>query len=75
VLDSFPAGPWAAFKFVARAHPLAGGKLEWVSESNGRIVVLPNGKQKSYDYQLQVAGANPFFELQGMKCVSQVAGH
>jgi type VI secretion system protein ImpL len=76
VLDSFPASPWAAFKFVAKAHQLGGGKLEWVGESNGRIVMLPNGKQKSYDYQLQVPGnANPFFDLQGMKCVSQVAGH
>jgi type VI secretion system protein ImpL len=76
VLDSLPAGPWAAFKFVAKAHQLGGGKLEWVGESNGRIVMLPNGKQKSYDYQLQVPGnANPFFDLQGMKCVSQVAGH
>jgi len=75
VLDSFPASSWAAFRFVARAHQLGGGKLEWVSESNGRIVVLPNGKQKSYDYQLQVSGStNPFFDLQGMKCVSQVAG-
>jgi len=75
VLDSFPAGPWSAFKFVAKAHQLGGGKLEWVGESNGRIVMLPNGKQKSYDYQLQVSGSvNPFFDLQGMKCVSQVAG-
>ena len=74
-LDSFN-GPWAVFKFVARAHQMGGGKLEWVSETNGRTVMLPNGKQKSYDYQLQVSGsANPFFDLQGMKCVSQVTGH
>jgi len=74
-LDSF-SGPWAVFKFVARARQLGGGKLEWVSETNGRTVMLPNGKQKSYDYQLQVSGsANPFFDLQGMKCVSQIAGH
>jgi hypothetical protein len=74
-LDSF-SGPWAVFKFVARARQLGGGKLEWVSETNGRTVMLPNGKQKSYDYQLQVSGsANPFFDLQGMRCVSQVAGH
>jgi type VI protein secretion system component VasK len=73
-LDSF-SGPWAVFKFVARARQLGGGKLEWVSETNGRTVMLPNGKQKSYDYQLQVSGsANPFFDLQGMKCVSQIAG-
>jgi type VI secretion system protein ImpL len=74
-LDSF-SGPWAVFKFVARAHQLAGGKLEWVNETNDKPIMLPNGKQKSYDYQLQVSGsANPFFDLQGMKCVSQVAGH
>jgi len=74
-LDSF-SGPWAVFKFVARARQLGGGRLEWVSETNGRTVMLPNGKQKSYDYQLQVSGsANPFFDLQGMRCVGQVAGH
>ena len=74
-LDSF-SGPWAVFKFVARARQLGGGKLEWVSETNGRTVMLPNGKQKSYDYQLLVSGsANPFFDLQGMKCVGQIAGH
>jgi type VI secretion system protein ImpL len=76
VLDSFPADPWAAFKLVARARQLGGGKLEWVNENNGKPIMLANGKQKSYDYQLQVSGsANPFFDLQGMKCVSQVAGH
>ena len=73
-LDSF-SGPWAVFKFVARARQLGAGKLEWVSETNGRTVMLPNGKQKSYDYQLQVSGSeNPFFDLQGMKCVPTVAG-
>ena len=76
VLDSFPADPWAPFKLVARARQLGGGKLEWVNENNGKPIMLSNGKQKSYDYQLQVSGpANPFFDLQGMKCVSQVAGH
>jgi type VI secretion system protein ImpL len=76
VLDSFPADPWAAFKLVARARQMGGGKLEWVNENNGKAIMLANGKPKSYDYQLQVSGnANPFFDLQGMKCVSQVAGH
>jgi hypothetical protein len=47
-----------------------------VNETNGRPIMLPNGKQKSYDYQLQVSGSeNPFFDFQGMKCVGQVAGH
>ena len=73
-LDS-AAGPWAVFHFVARAHRSGSNNLEWVIENNGKPVMLPNGKIKSYDYQLQVAGAeNPFFDLQGMKCVSQVAG-
>jgi type VI secretion system protein ImpL len=74
-LDS-ASGPWAVFRFVARAHHMASNSLEWVIENNDKPVMLSNGKVKSYDYQLQVAGsANPFFELQGMKCVSQVAGH
>jgi hypothetical protein len=76
VLDSVPAGPWAVFKFVARANQLGGGKLEWVIQNNGQPVSLSPGTLKSYDYQLQVAGAaNPFFPLHGMKCVSQVASH
>jgi hypothetical protein len=49
--------------------------LEWVNESNGKPITLPNGLQKSYDYQLRVSGANPFVELQGMRCISQVTGH
>jgi type VI secretion system protein ImpL len=73
--DSFIGDPWAAFKFVARAHQMGGGRLEWVIENNGKPIMLANGKPKSYDYQLQVSGAaNPFFELSGMKCVGQVAG-
>jgi type VI secretion system protein ImpL len=73
-LDSF-TGPWAVFKFVARAHQLGSNTLEWIQESNGRPITLANGLQKSYDYQLRVAGANPFVELQGMRCISQVTGH
>jgi len=74
-LDS-ASGPWAVFRFIARAHRLSGNNLEWVIENNGRPVVLPNGKVKSYNFQLQVAGgANPFFDLPGMKCVPQVVGH
>lgn len=73
-LDSFN-GPWAVFKFVARAHQLGSNNLEWIQESNGRPITLPNGLQKSYDYQLRVSGANPFIDLQGMRCVSQVTGH
>jgi hypothetical protein len=73
-LDS-ASGPWAVFHFVARAHHLSGNNLEWVIENNGQPVKLSNGKVKSYDYQLQVGGqANPFFDMPGLKCVSQVAG-
>ena len=68
-------GPWAVFRFVARARHMASNNLEWVIENNGKPVMLSNGKVKSYDYQLQVSGsANPFSDLQGMKCVAQVAG-
>ncbi|HTT23232.1 MAG TPA: ImcF-related family protein [Candidatus Sulfotelmatobacter sp.] len=73
-LDS-ASGPWAPFRFVARARHLTYNNLEWVIENNGQPVKLPNGKIKSYDYQLQVAGAaNPFFDMPGLRCVSQVAG-
>ncbi len=74
ILDSF-SGPWAVFRFIARANQLGGGKLRWVNQTQGRPVMLAPGKEKSYDYQLQVSGpANPFFDFPGMRCVSQVAG-
>jgi len=74
-LDS-ASGPWAVFHFVARAHHLTPyNNLEWVIENNGQPVKLPDGKIKSYDYQLQVPPpANPFFDMPGLKCVSQVVG-
>lgn len=73
-LDS-ASGPWAVFHFVARANHLTYNNLEWVIQNNGKPVILPTGKVKSYDYQLQVSGpANPFFDMPGLKCVSQVAG-
>jgi type VI protein secretion system component VasK len=76
VLDSFPADSWAVFKLVARARNLGGGKLEWVNENNGKPIILSNGRVKSYDFQLQVSGpANPFFDMQGTKCVEKVSGH
>jgi|HubBroStandDraft_1064217.scaffolds.fasta_scaffold00004_119 type VI secretion system protein ImpL len=71
-LDSFPSSPWAVFKFISRARRLGSDNLEWIQESNGRPIILSNGLQKSYDYQLRVSGANPFFELQTMRCVSRV---
>jgi len=73
-LDS-ASGPWAVFRFVARAHHLSANNLEWVIENNGQPVKLPNGRIKSYDYQLQVNGsANPFFDMPGLRCVTSVVG-
>ena len=76
VLNSY-SGAWSVFKFVSDGRPQASGSmnLEWIQESNGHPIILPNGKQKSYNYQLQVNGYNPFrpSELSGMHCVSQVA--
>jgi type VI protein secretion system component VasK len=69
-------GPWAVFRFLSHAKHVSPNDLQWVIENNGRPVPLPNGKIKSYDYQLQVAGsADPFFDFPGMKCVAHVAGH
>jgi type VI secretion system protein ImpL len=71
-------GPWAVFHFVADAHIQGSGAvtdLEWILQSNGRTIMLPNGKAKSYNYQLQVSGFNPLRpgELSSLRCVSQVA--
>ena len=76
-LGSFK-GPWSVFRFVADAHAQSSGhvtNLEWIMQSNGRTIMLPNGKPKSYDYQLNVTGVNPFqsSELTGVRCVPQVA--
>jgi len=68
------SGAWGVFKFIARANQKESGRLEWSKQTNGVTDKLPNGKDWSYDYQLQVTTAtNPFFELPGMKCVSKVA--
>jgi len=77
ILGTF-SGPWAIFHFVADAHSHVSGPvadLEWIMQSNGRTIMLPNGKQKSYDYQLQVSGWNPFgvSGLAGMRCEPHVA--
>jgi type VI secretion system protein ImpL len=71
-------GTWAVFRFVADAHSQGAGRvanLEWIMQSNGRTIMLPNGKPKSYTYQLEVNSVNPFqsSELTGLRCVSQVA--
>ena len=67
-------GTWGVFRFMMSAR-WTGPDLEWISQSNGRNVILPNGKVKSFRYQLQVNGFNPLRpgELSGLRCVSQVA--
>ncbi|HEY3974383.1 MAG TPA: ImcF-related family protein [Candidatus Sulfotelmatobacter sp.] len=68
-------GPWAVFRFVARANRLPSGTLEWVVENNGKPSTIPGGNViASYDYQLRVVGngGNPFSDFRGMKCVGQV---
>ena len=77
-MNSYPAGVWSVFRFVADAHSQGTGStinLEWIMQSNGHPIMLPGNKPKSYDYQLQVSGFNPFraSELSGLHCVSQVA--
>ena len=77
ILGSF-SGPWAVFKFVADAHSQVSGAvttLEWIMQSNGRTIMLPNGKPKSYTYELQVNGWNPFrsSDLSGLRCQTPVA--
>jgi MinD-like ATPase involved in chromosome partitioning or flagellar assembly len=77
ILGSFN-GPWSVFKFVADAHSQVSGPvthLEWIMQSNGRTIMLPNGKAKSYSYELQVNGWNPFRtgDLSGLRCQTPVA--
>ena len=71
-------GPWAIFRFVGDAHSQVAGPvtdLEWVIQNNGRDIILPNGKRKSYMYELRVNGLNPFraSELSGLSCKATVA--
>ena len=77
ILGSF-SGPWAVFKFVADAHSQVSGpitSLEWIMQSNNRTIILPNGKPKSYSFELQVTGLNPFrtSDLSGLRCQTPVA--
>jgi len=73
ILQSYQ-GSWAIFR-LAQSARWAGSSLEWVEQSNGKDVVLPSGKVKSFRYQLQVTGFNPLRpgELAGLHCVAQVA--
>jgi type VI secretion system protein ImpL len=77
ILASY-TGPWAVFHFVADAHSKGSGsviELEWILQNNGRTIMLPSGKPKSYSYELQVNGFNPLRaeNLAGIRCVAEVA--
>jgi hypothetical protein len=77
ILGSY-SGAWSVFRFVADAHSQVLGpitNLEWIMQSNNRTIMLPNGKPKSYSYELQVTGVNPFrtSELSGLRCQLPVA--
>ena len=66
------------FRFVSEAHSQGSDavtNLEWIIQSNGKNITLPNGKPESYRYQLHVDGINPFQagELSGLRCISTVA--
>jgi type VI secretion system protein ImpL len=73
ILQSYK-GPWAIFK-LAHSARWSGPILEWVEQSNGKDVMLPSGKVKSFRYQLQPGAFNPLRpgELAGLHCVAQVA--
>ena len=71
-------GPWAVFHFVSDARITGAGsvlELQWVQRNNNTDIVLPNGKLKSYTYELQVSGLNPFraAEWGNMRCVAPVS--
>ena len=71
-------GPWAVFHFVSDARITGAGsvlELQWVQRNNNTDIVLPNGKLKSYTYELQVSGLNPFCaaEWGNMRCVAPVS--
>jgi hypothetical protein len=71
-------GPWAVFHWVSEARIFGAGsalELEWVQRNNNTAIILPNGKVKSYTYELQVSGRNPFLpsEWGNMRCMAPVS--
>lgn len=71
-------GPWAVFRFVSDARISGAGstlELLWVQRNNNTDIILPNGKLKSYTYELQVNGLNPFraSEWANMRCVPPIS--
>ena len=71
------SGSWAFFKFVSASNTAAWAPstdLEWILQVKGKNVTA-EGKNKSFNYELQVSGANPFraSELSSLRCVATVA--
>ena len=71
------SGVWGIFRFVHDSQAESWGAasdLEWILQVKGQDVSV-NGKKRSYRYELQVSGLNPFraSELSGLRCVSTVA--
>jgi type VI secretion system protein ImpL len=52
------SGVYAVHQLIQNAHGLD-ADLEWVIETNNKPQTLPNGKTKSFHYQLQVPGSAP----------------
>ena len=78
VLGNYDMIPWAVFHWVSGARISGAGsvlELEWIIQNNNIPVKLPNGKLKSYTYELQVSGRNPFLasEWANMRCVAPVS--
>jgi type VI secretion system protein ImpL len=69
------SGPWAVSHFVADgyAHHTGSNELEYTIKNNDRPVMV-DGKPETYNYQLQVSGANVFNPAtwSGLRCVPQV---
>jgi type VI protein secretion system component VasK len=75
------SGPWALFRFFADADRWTpdgnGYLLEWIVRQGreGRPVTV-GGKELTYRFELDTAGAAPVFRkefLSGLRCVSQAA--
>ena len=78
VLGNYDMIPWAVFHWVSGARISGAGsvlELEWIIQNNNIPVKLPNGKLKSYTYELQVSGRNPFLasEWGNMRCMAPVS--
>jgi len=78
VLGNYDMLPWAVLHWVSGANISGAGsvlELEWIIRNNNIPIKLPNGKLKSYTYELQVSGRNPFLasEWGNMRCLAPVS--